>query len=58
MADEDASSTMQTNLLEMAPKIISIAERRDLKTEEAKKLISLSKPTPSDMEEGELSEGI
>lgn len=50
MADNTAADCLQSNLLQLAPKIIQIAEKKKL-TEEAKKLLLLCKPSEDDEDE-------
>lgn len=44
MADNTAADCLQSNLLQLAPKVIGIAEKKKL-TEETKKLLLLCKPS-------------
>ena len=58
MADDTAADSLQINLLQLAPKIIKIAEKRQLASEEAKNLLHLLKPDEVDNDDtGDISEG-
>ena len=60
MADENAAESIISNLLELAPKIIMIAEKRNVSSPEVQKLLGLCKCEPSaecDNEAGELNAG-
>ena len=58
MADDTAADSLQINLLQLAPKIIKIAEKRHLASEEAKNLLNLLKPDEMDDDDaGDISEG-
>ena len=58
MADDTAADSLQINLLQLAPKIIKIAEKRHLAPEEAKNLLNLLKPDEMDDDDaGDISEG-
>ena len=56
MADNNAANCVQENLLELAPKIIMVARKRNLASEEANRLLQLAQPCEDDVEE--LSAGI
>ena len=43
MADENAAESIISNLLELAPKIIMIAEKRNVSSPEVQKLLGLCK---------------
>ena len=55
MADETAADSLEGNLLELAPKIIKVAEKRKLASEGAKKLLQLCQSDGND--ENELNAG-
>ena len=58
MADDTAADSLQINLLQLAPKIIKIAEKRQLASEEAKNLLHLLKPDEVYNDDtGDISEG-
>jgi hypothetical protein len=48
MANDTAADCLQSNLLQLAPKIIAVAEKRNLALEEAKNLLHLCKATATD----------
>jgi hypothetical protein len=48
MADTTAADCLQSNLLQLAPKIIGITEKRNLTSEKAKKLLLLCQPSEID----------
>ena len=60
MADDNAADCLQGNLLELTPKIIKIAQNRNLASQEVKELLQLCQPRPIDDEDDcsqELNEG-
>ena len=58
MADDTAADSLQINLLQLAPKIIKIAKKRQLASEEAKNLLHFLKPDEMDDDDtGDISEG-
>ena len=59
MADENAADCMKHNLLELAPKIISVAEKRNLAAKESQELLQLChQPNDADVDEAEMTEGM
>ena len=48
MADDNAADCLQGNLLELTPKIIKIAQNRNLASQEVKELLQLCQPRPID----------
>jgi hypothetical protein len=52
-----SSSCLQSNLLQLAPKIIGITERRDFTSEKAKKLLLFCQPSEIDDESENISAG-
>jgi hypothetical protein len=57
MADTTAADCLQSNLLQLAPKIIGITEKRNLTSEKAKKLLLLCQPSEIDDESEGISAG-
>ncbi|CAB4035732.1 Hypothetical predicted protein [Paramuricea clavata] len=59
LADENAADCMKHNLLELAPKIISVAEKRNLAAKEAQDLLQLCcQLNDADVDEAEITEGM
>lgn len=56
MGDENAAGCVEGNLLELAPKVIKVAEKRKLQNDNARKLLQLCQPPKED--ENELTAGM
>jgi hypothetical protein len=52
MADDSAADGLQSNLLQLAPKLVKVAEKRKFKSEEAKSILNLL--NISELEDGDI----
>ena len=58
MADENAADCIKQNLLELAPKIISVAEKRKLTAKDALELLEICHPSDDDDVDENITDGI
>lgn len=58
MADENAADCIKQNLLALAPKVISVAEKRNLASKDALELLSSCHPSDDNDTDGNITDGM